>query len=247
MVWGNPPAAIKSSPCGPSTLRMQTDQFPSLGAASAAAGPPNGRSEAATASGSATQFPTVAPPKRVAKPTLAHVPDPGVMPSYHVTGSKKGGFPVTVEKRPCGKKVTVIRNVVGDRSALLSALKKKLGCGGVTNGDGTIEVQGERQAAVEKFLAETKCLKAVSRANQIAAAPAPARAEKVAEPTKIDKRMAEGRAPAKEVSAEELISVTEKAAKGMKPTELKAHLKAAGLPIQGNKKELLARLLERIK
>ena len=152
---------------------------------------------------------------------------------------------MAVEKRSCGKKVTVIRNVVGDRAALLSGLKKKLGCGGVINNDGNIEVQGERQPAVEKFLTEMNCLKSVSKAKQASAAPS--KAVKNAEPTKIDKKMAAARAPAKIEPAMEISSVTEQAAKRMKPAEMKVHLKAAGLSIQGNKKELLARLLAQIK
>jgi len=152
---------------------------------------------------------------------------------------------VAVEKRS-HKKVTVIRNVVGDRDALLSGLKKKLGCGGAINKDGHIELQGERQPAVEKYLTHMNCLKSVSRAKKDSAAPPP-KAVKAAEPTKIDKKMAASRAPSNNVSAEELSSITEQAAKKMKPAEMKVHLKAAGLSTQGNKKELLSRLLEHIK
>jgi hypothetical protein len=32
---------------------------------------------------------------------------------YQVNGSRKGGFPVQIESRKSGKKVTVIRNVTG--------------------------------------------------------------------------------------------------------------------------------------
>mmetsp|Transcript_19728 Transcript_19728/g.35473 ORF Transcript_19728/g.35473 Transcript_19728/m.35473 type:complete len:231 (+) Transcript_19728:63-755(+) len=230
MAWGNSPPADKPPPRG-STLShfMPTDhQFPSLGGQS-------------SDGGSSTQY----------KPTSTSVYVPpaqgtGAKLAYHVTGSKKGGFPVTVEKRNCGKKVTVIRNVVGDRSALLSGLKKKLGCGGVINQDGSIEVQGERQPAVEKFLTEMDCLKSVSsKAKKLAA---PTKAAKAEEPTKIDRKMAVARAPTnKGGPAAEISSITEQAAKKMKPAEMKAHLKAAGLSIQGNKKELLARLLKQIK
>ena len=166
---------------------------------------------------------------------------------YHVTGSKKGGFPVTVEKRSCGKKVTVIRNVTGDSSALLSGMKKKLGCGGVINKDnGNIEIQGERQAAVETYLTEMNCLKSVSMAKQVAAAPVKKEGNKVAELTNIDKKMMSQKTSSA-IAPAELSSITEQAAKKMKPSEIKVHLKAAGLSTQGNKKELLARLLEQIK
>lgn len=216
---------------------MPTEQqFPSLGAT--------------PSSGSAKQqHPVAAPSKQIEKLTLADIVPAAQGASdlgYHVTGSKKGGFPVTIEKRSCGKKVTVIRNVVGDRSALLSGLKKKLGCGGVINKDGSVEIQGEREPAVEKYLTEMNCLKSVSNAKKVAAVPA-AKSAKVAEPTKIDKKMAELGGRKADSPAAELSSITEQAAKKMKPTEIKVHLKAAGLSIQGNKKELLARLLEQIK
>ncbi len=55
-------------------------------------------------------------------------------------GSKKGGFPVSVESRSRGKTVTVIHNVNGDVEALLAELKKSLGGGGVVR-DGNVEVQ----------------------------------------------------------------------------------------------------------
>lgn len=195
-----------------------------------------------SAAGSAPPHQAV-PSTPLKQPTSAGVTAPGAEPRYCVTGSKKGGFPVMLEKRG-HKKVTVVRNVTGDRTALLAVLKKRLGCGGVLNDDGSIEVQGERRPAIEKLLAELKCLKSVSKANQ--GAVVPAIAARVAEPTKIDKKMAGSRAPAKTVPEVELSAVTEQAAKRMKPKELKAQLKAAGLPIQGNKNELLARLLENI-
>ena len=53
------------------------------------------------------------------------------MPAYMVLGSKKGGFPVSIESRAKGKKVTVIHNVSGDVSLLLSDLKSAVGSGGV--------------------------------------------------------------------------------------------------------------------
>ena len=193
-----------------------------------------------TAASGATRPPAAAS----AKPT-GGVAARGPGPSYRVTGSKKGGFPVAVEKRG-HKRVTVIRNVTGDRALLLAALKKRLGCGGIVNEHGDVEVQGERRPAVERLLAELGCLQSVSKATQSAATPARPAKAKAVEPSRIDKKMALARAPAKDVSGVELLAITEKAAKQMKPKELKAHLKAAGLPIQGNKNELLARLLEHI-
>ena len=99
------------------------------------------------------------------------------------------------------------------------------------------------------YLTEMNCLKSVSMAKKVAAAPAK-KEGKVADPTKIDKKMAElggGKKASMMPAAEQLSSITEQDAKKMKPAEIKVHLKAAGLSIQGNKKDLLARLLEQIK
>lgn len=229
----------------PSSL-SNDQQFPSLGAEPSRSGRPNGGSS--SVSHHAGAVPSKKIEKKMAFAETIPAGQGATNLGYHVTGSKKGGFPVTIEKRSCGKRVTVVRNVVGDSSALLSGLKKKLGCGGVISKDGIIEIQGERQSAVEKYLTEMNCLKSVSMAKKVAAAPAK-KEGKVAEPTKIDKKMAElgdGK-KASMMPAAELTSITEQAAKKMKPTEIKVHLKAAGLSIQGNKKELLARLLEQIK
>ena len=49
---------------------------------------------------------------------------------FQVGGTKKGGMPVTTEKRPRGKTVTVIGNVKGDKEELIRLLKSRLGCGG---------------------------------------------------------------------------------------------------------------------
>eukprot|EP00985_Skeletonema_marinoi_P018117 scaffold10059_cov181-Skeletonema_marinoi.AAC.4 len=241
MAWGAPPVANKS----PSSL-SNDQQFPSLGAQPSRSGRPIGGSS------SVSHHAGAVPSKKIEKNMVFAETIPAGQGAtnlgYHVTGSKKGGFPVTKEKRSCGKRVTVVRNVAGDSSALLSGLKKKLGCGGVISKDGIIEIQGERQSAVEKYLTEMNCLKSVSNAKKVAAAPAK-KEGKVAEPKKIDKKMAElgGGKKASMMPAAELTSITEQAAKKMKPTEIKVHLKAAGLSIQGNKKELLARLLEQIK
>ena len=228
----------------PSSL-SNDQQFPSLGAEPSRRGPIGGSSSVSHHAGA---IPSKKIEKKMAFAETIPAGQGETNLGYHVTGSKKGGFPVTIEKRSCGKRVTVVRNVVGDSSALLSGLKKKLGCGGVISKDGIIEIQGERQSAVEKYLTEMNCLKSVSKAKKVAAAPAK-KEGKVAEPTKIDKKMAElgGGKKVSMVPAAELTSITEQAAKKMKPTEIKVHLKAAGLSIQGNKKELLARLLEQIK
>eukprot|EP00984_Skeletonema_dohrnii_P014217 scaffold5955_cov89-Skeletonema_dohrnii-CCMP3373.AAC.1 len=182
MAWGAPPAAKKL----PGSL-SNDQQFPSLGAEPSRSGPIGGSSSVSHHAGA---VPSKKIEKKMAFAETIPAGQGATNLGYHVTGSKKGGFPVTIEKRSCGKRVTVVRNVVGDSSALLSGLKKKLGCGGVISKDGIIEIQGERQSAVEKYLTEMNCLKSVSNAKKVAAAPAK-KERKVAEPTKIDKKMAE--------------------------------------------------------
>ena len=77
---------------------------------------------------------------------------------FSVKRTKKGKLPISYENRAKGKKVTVISNVTGDSGILLQELKKKIGAGGVVRGD-TVEIQGDHQAVVEKFLAGHPCLK----------------------------------------------------------------------------------------
>ena len=78
---------------------------------------------------------------------------------FFVQRTKKGKLPISYENRAKGKKVTVIANVSGDANILLQELKKKIGVGGVVRGE-TVELQGDHQVQVEKFLLNHKsCLK----------------------------------------------------------------------------------------
>lgn len=55
-------------------------------------------------------------------------------------------------------------NVSGDAHALLAALKKAVGCGGVVNEDNnTVEIQGEKVDRVGTWLTKSGCLKGVSK------------------------------------------------------------------------------------
>lgn len=72
-------------------------------------------------------------------------------PGFQVQRTRKGGFPVFLEKRPNGKNVTVIRNISGDLEGLLSQLKKLCGAGGTVR-EGAIEIQGDHRERVEAFL-----------------------------------------------------------------------------------------------
>jgi translation initiation factor 1 len=65
--------------------------------------------------------------------------------------TRKGGWPLRVEKRAAGKVVTVVSNVEGDAQGLLAALRKRCGSGGVAR-SGLVEVQGDHRARIEEFL-----------------------------------------------------------------------------------------------
>lgn len=92
------------------------------------------------------------------RPT-AHEPEPAPAPperdpvGFRVERTRKGGFPVSLEKRPNGKNVTVIRNISGEAEALLTRLKKLCGAGGTLR-EGVIEIQGDHRDRVEAFLRE---------------------------------------------------------------------------------------------
>jgi translation initiation factor 1 (eIF-1/SUI1) len=73
-------------------------------------------------------------------------------PIFAVAKTRKGGWPVSLEKRPGGRVVTVIHNVTGDAQALLSLLRKRCGVGGALR-DGTVELQGDQRSKVASFLA----------------------------------------------------------------------------------------------
>jgi translation initiation factor 1 (eIF-1/SUI1) len=70
---------------------------------------------------------------------------------FKVEKTKKGGYPVFLERRSAGKTVTVVRNVSGEAEALLTLLKKQCAAGGKAYED-SVEVQGEHCAKVEKIL-----------------------------------------------------------------------------------------------
>ena len=72
---------------------------------------------------------------------------------YRIAKTRKGGLPVTVEKRARGKVVTVVRNISGDGASLLKDLKRRCGAGGVVRED-SIEIQGDHREKVEAYLKE---------------------------------------------------------------------------------------------
>jgi translation initiation factor 1 len=88
----------------------------------------------------------VAPPKPKAE---IIVDTPKV--AWRVAKTRKGGWPLTYEKRPGGKLATVIQNISGDGTALVTALKKHCAAGGAFK-DGVIELQGDHRVKVAAFL-----------------------------------------------------------------------------------------------
>eukprot|EP00927_Polykrikos_kofoidii_P000381 TRINITY_DN10138_c0_g1_i1.p1 TRINITY_DN10138_c0_g1~~TRINITY_DN10138_c0_g1_i1.p1 ORF type:complete len:1040 (-),score=136.68 TRINITY_DN10138_c0_g1_i1:185-3304(-) len=87
---------------------------------------------------------------------------------FVVNGGKKGNVPISVEKRPKGKKVTIISNVQGSAKSLLSALSSLLGTGGTTRQESsgkhwTVEVQGDQADRVGAALAQLGCLRGVTK------------------------------------------------------------------------------------
>lgn len=88
-------------------------------------------------------------------PGTSPVASPVDGPCFMFQRTRKGGFPVFLEKRPNGKTVTVIRNLSGDLEGLLSVLKRQCGAGGAVR-DGAIEIQGDHRRRVEAFLANAR-------------------------------------------------------------------------------------------
>ena len=70
---------------------------------------------------------------------------------FNVARTRKGGWPIHIEKRGGGKVVTIIESISGDAKALLKALQKSLGTGGKLDGN-SILIQGDHVAHVETFL-----------------------------------------------------------------------------------------------
>eukprot|EP00400_MALV-I_sp_L67-5_P000774 gene774-525_t len=88
------------------------------------------------------------------------------MSEFTVHATKKGELPIKTEKRAKGKKVTVISNVRGKATKLLSALQSLLGVGGTvrrqSGQEWCVEVQGEHPGRVTKALKDFQCLQGLS-------------------------------------------------------------------------------------
>jgi translation initiation factor 1 (eIF-1/SUI1) len=72
---------------------------------------------------------------------------------FAVARTRKGGYPIFVERRGAGKVVTVVRNVSGDAEKLAGLLKKRCASGGRAI-EGAVEVQGDHAGKVEAILRE---------------------------------------------------------------------------------------------
>ena len=159
--------------------------------------------------------------------------------SYTVRATKKGNVPVVIESRK-HHKVVVLSNVEGDIEKLLSILKKKLGTGGsVQKGNNSIEISGGKDKHLEvitKFCIESGCLVGASKQTKGTVETKSSNnkkneKEQKKEPAKIEK------------TPLNTIVLSPKVIKTMKPIKLKEHLSARQLSTQGNKKELIARLM----
>ena len=188
--------------------------------------------------------------------------------SYRVRSSKKGGIPVAIEKRKCGKKVVLIAGVEGDVAALLSDLKRALGAGGVvtypdpTRRDrGTAEIQGDRHLErVKEFLVLSGCVvglskKAKERALRAAAATKAKLQRKSkgvvrgggAKPTRVKGKGCGGAGSRKAVRPiDPTVLLSNRAIKEMKPPALRAELAARGVSTVGNSKALAQRLKDAV-
>merc|ERR1712238_491787 len=148
-----------------------------------------------------------------------------------------------------------IRNVKGDVHALLSSLQKTLGTGGDSQRGGSIEIQGEHHLEkVRIFCLNSGCVLGASKKNKDYAAKIAkgggnngngngknGNNKKNNNSETNNNNNNNNNESTKIINATTIISVKE--TKTMKPVEMKVHLTARGLPTQGNKKELLARLL----
>lgn len=86
-------------------------------------------------------------------PPSQNPPKPKPAAAFRIARTKKGNYPIFLEKRAAGKMVTVIRNVSGDLEALLSLLKKKCAAGGKAFED-SVEIQGDHCVKIESFFRE---------------------------------------------------------------------------------------------
>ena len=71
--------------------------------------------------------------------------------AYTVEKTRKGGWPLSLEKRRSGKTVTVLDRVSGDTKGLLRRLRRECGAGGSLK-DERIEIQGDHVNLIHALL-----------------------------------------------------------------------------------------------
>jgi translation initiation factor 1 (eIF-1/SUI1) len=165
---------------------------------------------------------------------------------YTVRATKKGGVPCAVESRK-HHKVVVLSNIEGDVPALLSALQKTLGTGGVRKGN-SIEVQGEHHLEkIKRFCLTSGCVVGASKQNKEEAHATTGKNSNHKNRKSETSTNTATTTTAIKAAVDGTAALSQKEIKTMKPTELKEHLAARQLSTQGNKKELLARLAATVK
>jgi len=70
--------------------------------------------------------------------------------NFSITRTRKGGYPIHLEKRGGGKCVTVVGGLSGDLPQLLKILRKLCGSGGALRDEG-LELQGDHREKLEAF------------------------------------------------------------------------------------------------
>lgn len=169
------------------------------------------------------------------------IPSPPPTLPYSVRATKKGNVPCVVESRK-HHKVVVLSNIEGDVDALLSVLRKKMGTGGVRKGN-AIEISGggdKQLETIKRFCVESGCVVGASKQTKGAVSEAALKGK-----TNKNKKANENETakPKAATNIDPTIILTPKEIKTMKPTRMKEHLAARQLSTQGNKKELIARLI----
>lgn len=171
---------------------------------------------------------------------------------WTVRGTKKGSLPVAVESRRHGQ-VVVISNVEGNAKVLLKDVKKALGTGGVARPEeGYVEIQGgaQHETTVRNFLLRSGHVVGVNKESIQSATTAKKKDKTKQSATGTDgkahlnAKLSPPQSSLKPLSVQASSTIPDaKNIKAMKPPELKAQLAARGLSTQGNKKELIARLI----
>jgi translation initiation factor 1 (eIF-1/SUI1) len=72
--------------------------------------------------------------------------------AWSVEKARKGGWKLSLVKKPGGKVATVLEGVQGDATGLLKALRKHCGAGGAGLEPGALEIQGDHRRSISDWL-----------------------------------------------------------------------------------------------